>query len=192
MTLAEQTQPRCASATSSISRHRRTPRLAICSPRCVSESWPSSPSIGTESLPREQQLAFRSTRAEPGGELIRPTYRVVHWAAPRCRGVLVSNFPAGLVAGDCHSSSQVMAEPPPSGTGQQDKSYFKNSVAKDGKVCRRWSPRRSAHRLAYSSSRGARACRRLAAGEGICQSRVSGHKKGGGRCIHRGEAVATV
>ena len=27
-----------------------------------------------------------------------------------------------------------MAEPPPSGTGQQDKSYFKNSVAKDGKV----------------------------------------------------------
>ena len=29
-----------------------------------------------------------------------------------------------------------MAEPPPSGTGQQDKSYFKNSVAKDGKVRR--------------------------------------------------------
>ena len=27
-----------------------------------------------------------------------------------------------------------MAQPPPSGTGQQDKSYFKNSVAKDGKA----------------------------------------------------------
>jgi len=33
-----------------------------------------------------------------------------------------------------------MAEPPPSGTGQQDKSYFKNSVAKDGKVRLGWSP----------------------------------------------------
>ena len=64
MTLAEQTQPRCASATSS---SRRTPRLAICSSRCVSESWPSSPSIGTESLPREQHLAFRSTRARRAG-----------------------------------------------------------------------------------------------------------------------------
>ena len=42
----------------------------------------------------------------------------------------------GITRKGLEPRSAPMAEPPPSGTGQQDKSYFKNSVAKDGKVRR--------------------------------------------------------
>ncbi len=65
---------------------------------------------------------------------ITASHHRISWAVVQATQPAVTSRRTFRTASSREFFAVKMAEPPPSGTGQQDKSYFKNSVAKDGKV----------------------------------------------------------